>query len=190
MIKPYRKHYRRGFVTPSSTRKSVYAGPSLSMTGQGAQHLSLIPEEHSRLYRRVGRQRAKRIVELLAKYPREITIPEAIAYAWLEDHRYRFQFQSSMLGGLHIRGGAVVDFLIYDASHEGLYAWRVQGEHWHGTPRKEVSDGLQAARIMGIKIGGEPIVAVVDLWEDDLYDRWPEVLELGIAGVNMRHALN
>lgn len=183
-IRPHHKVRRLGRVTLNT--RMTYKGPALPLTGAGVQQLNLIPPEHDRLVRRVGMRRAKRIIKVLDVYHAAITIPEAIAYAWLEDHNYSFDFQSSVLGGLHIRGGAVLDFLIYDMSHEGLYAWRVQGDHWHGTERKQMRDRMQKDRVRGIWIGGAPIVEVVDLWENDLYDLWPEVLEYAAMGIEVR----
>jgi hypothetical protein len=40
--------------------------------------------------------------------------------------------------------------------------------------------------LYGVRIGGAPIVAVVDLYEDDLYDKWPEVLEQAEVGEEIR----
>ena len=182
LIKPYRKVARSGKIGLQS--KTEYEPPDLPKTGGGVRKLNTVPPQLRRLVRRVGRQRADRIWEVQTRV--RATIPEAIAYAWLEDWSYSFDFQSSQLGGLHVRGGAVVDFVIYDMSHEGNYIWRVQGEHWHGSPRKEHADQLQKERLLGLRIGGAPVVAVVDLWEDDLYDEWPRCLELAQVGEEIR----
>lgn len=182
LIKPFRKVAKEGKIGPRS--RLSYEGPELPKTGGGVRKLNTVPPQLRRLVHRVGRRRADRIWEVQTRV--KATIPEAIAYAWLEDRNYTFDFQSSMLGGLHVRGGAVVDFLIYDMSHEGNYIWRVQGEHWHQGGRKEAADQLQKDRLYGVRIGGVPIVAVVDLYEDDLYDRWPEVLEQAEVGEEIR----
>lgn len=182
MIKPYRKVAKLGKITPRS--RVSYAGPRLPKTGGGVKQLNLVPPQLRRLVRRVGRRRADRIWQVQTEVT--ATIPEAIAYAWLEDRNYRFDFQSSMLGGLHVRGGAVVDFLIYDMSHEGNYIWRVQGEHWHQGGRKQAADRLQKDRLIGLRVGGAPVIAVVDLWEADLYDKWPYVLEQAEMGEEIR----
>jgi len=183
-IKPYRKRAKRGRIYPTS-KSAAYAGVDLPMRGGGTKQLDTTPPQLRRLERRVGHRRAERVWEVMQKV--EATIPEAIAYAWLEDRDYRFDFQSSQLGGLWVRGGAVVDFVIYDLSHEGVYFWRIMGEHWHEGDRKEHADQLQKGQLLGIRVGGLPVVAVVDLWENSLYDDWPRCLELAEMGEEVHH---
>jgi len=48
-------------------------------------------------------------------------------------------------------------------------------------------DEIQKIRLAKLKIGGIPVVAVVDLWENDIYDRSPEVFELAEAGLELRN---
>lgn len=181
LLKPYQKRRRAGTIGPTS-RRGIYEGPELSVTGGGVKQLDTTPPHLQRLVRRIGRQRADRAWELIEAHGNAMTAPEAVAYAWLEDYHYDFEFQSSLLGGVAVRGGAVVDFLIHDASFEGIYAWRVQGDHWHGDAKKAATDLAQKDRLLGLWVGRGRIIAVVDLWESDLYDRWPEVLELAIMG--------
>lgn len=183
LIEPLRKTPRLGKIGLES--KVDYVGPDLPMRGRGVRQLDTAPPQLQRLVRRVGRERADRIWEVMQEVT--ATIPEAIAYAWLQDWKYSFDFQSSQLGGLWVRGGAVVDFVIYDMSFEGVYFWRIMGEHWHQGSRKQHADQLQKGRLMALRIGGMPVVAVVDLWENDLYDRWPEVLELARMGEELRN---
>lgn len=184
IIKPHRKRPRVGVRRPTS--RTVYVGPELPARGVGVRQLNTAPPQMRRVVRRVGRERADRIWKVQQEV--QCTIPEAIAYAWLEDRHHDFDFQSSQLGGLWVRGGAVVDFVIYDMSFEGVYMWRVQGEHWHQGTRKQHADRLQKERLLGLRIAGQPVVAVVDLWEDDLYERWPEVLERAAMGEEIRYA--
>lgn len=182
-VKPYRKRSRVGKVGPET--EVGYAGPELPIRGAGLRKLNTAPPEMQRLVRRIGRRLADAVWEVQQKVT--ATAPEAIAYHWLESWHYRFDFQSSQLGGLWVRGGAVVDFVIYDMSHEGCYIWRVQGEHWHQSKAKQNTDRLQKDRLAHLMIGGMPVAAVVDLWEFDLYDRYPYVLEMARMGEQIRY---
>jgi len=184
LISPYRKVARLGKVGARSVLPP-YKAREIPMFGGRVRQLQTTPPQLRRLVRRVGAERAERIWDVQSRVL--ATIPEAIAFAWLEDRKYAFDFQSSQLGGLHVRGGAVVDFLIYNMSFEGHYIWRIQGEHWHTGGRKQESDRVQRDRLLGLWVEGATVVAVVDLWEDDLYDKWPRVLEMAEVGENIRY---
>lgn len=183
IIKPYRRRPKIGQITPTS--KMSYVGPELPERGGGVRQLNTCPPQLRRLARRIGRKRANEVWRVQQKV--RATAPEALAYAWLEDWDYRFDFQSSQLGGLWVRGGAVVDFVIYDMSFEGVYLWRIQGEHWHQGARKQHADKLQKDRLRNIQVGGLPVAAVVDLWEYDIYDRPEETFERARVGEQMRY---
>ena len=114
------------------------------------------------------------------------TLPELCAYAWLQRRGIMFEFQAPLLGGRQTSGGAMLDFLVMGLSSNGHYAWRIQGEYWHTMPEVELKDFVQAARLKRLKVGGIPIVEVVDLWENDIYDRYPEVFEQAEAGMGLR----
>lgn len=85
---------------------------------------------------------------------------EAIVYRWLLRRKIRFEFHSSLLGGIYQLGGAVVDFVISDR----MLAWRVMGEYWHSTVPKRGSDLLQRERLASRGY------IVVDLFGQDLED--------------------
>lgn len=182
LIKPLRRRPRVGFIQPTSKRS--YVGPELPERGRGLRQLDTTPEQLRRLERRIGRKRADRAWDVMQRV--QATAPEALVYDWLERWQYSFDFQSSQLGGLWVRGGAVVDFAIYNMSFEGVYLWRVQGEYWHDTPDKHLRDRLQKDRLRNIKIQGMPVAAVVDLYEFDIYDKWPEVVEYARMGIGLR----
>lgn len=157
-------------------------------TGRGRRGFveDLRPQKLRELEERVGSKRAARVWRLLKKGVVG-TLPELCAYDWLQRKPWlQFEFQSSQLGGRMVAGGAVVDFLISGLSSDGLYCWRIQGEYWHAGREREAKDATQKMRLLSTKIGGVPVVAVVDLWEMDVYDRYPEVFERAEFGVGLR----
>ena len=79
-----------------------------------------------------------------------------------------------------------MDFLVYGLTPDGLYCWRVQGEYWHKGPEVERKDATQVQRLRGLKIGGVPVIDVIDLWENDIYQLWPLVFERAEAGLGLR----
>lgn len=129
---------------------------------------------------------ARSVWTLKQKFP-TATIPELLAYNWLERNRYGFWYQVEMLGG-RFRGGLIPDFVIFN-SGRGL-AWLVQGEYYH-------SERFQAAHsqqnrdinaeleIIGKYVAGVRVDTVVTLREEDIYDRRPDVFRLAAAGQRM-----
>lgn len=114
------------------------------------------------------------------------SLPEMCTYVWLESRKYLFEFQSALMGGRVIRGGAVADMLIYDLAPGGIVVWRVQGDYWHGSRDAIARDQEQRARLMTSWHAGMPVVRVTDLWETDIYDRYPEVFRLAEVGMELR----
>lgn len=155
--------------------------PPPVVEGGAPRQLDALPEGMRDIARRVGDKRAKRVWKLMQ---RGIvgTVPELCIYDGLEQRKVSFEFQSSQMGGRHWLGGAVVDFILYNISPNGIYVIRVQGEYWHEGEATERKDEAQRVRLLRHKIGGVPIVKVIDCFENDIYDRWPEVLDLAIMG--------
>lgn len=156
-----------------------------SLTGGGVEQLNVMPEQLALIAQRIGDKRARDVWKLKMKGVQG-TLPELCAYDWLEGRKLVFEFQSSVMGGRRVSGGAVLDFLIYGLSANGIICWRIQGEYWHAGPDVEQKDFVQKARLQGLKIGGIPIVDVVDVWENDVYDRYPEVFMRAEAGIGLR----
>jgi len=158
--------------------------PTRLQAGGGVRKVELDPPELTLAAEAIGRERAQRVWRLREKGAVG-TLPELCTMEWLERKRTPYEFQSAQMGGRRIAGGAVIDFLV-DISAAGWYVWRVQGEYWHSGMETEARDEAQAERLMRLRIGGRPVAAVVDLWELDIYDRYPTVFELAEAGVGMR----
>jgi hypothetical protein len=155
------------------------------LTGGGIEQLQVLPPALMEVARRVGTRRAEDVFEL-RRQGVVGTVPELIAYEWLQSRGYAFEFQSSQLGGRRRSGGAVVDFVIQDLSPNGVMMWRIQGEYWHQGPDVERKDEVQRVRLLNVRMGGRPVAAVVDLYESDIYDRYPEVMLRAEAGMQLR----
>jgi len=165
------------------------AAPPKVGTGRGRRGFvqDLAPDKLRDIEQRIGTKRAQKIWRLMKRGVIG-TLPELCAYEWLERKPWLvFEFQSSQLGGRMISGGAVVDFVIYGLSAEGCYCWRIQGEYWHQGREREANDEAQRVRLLSLRIGGVPVAAVVDLWEYDIYDKYPRVFEAAEFGVELRN---
>jgi len=171
-------------LLPLPLAPSPKRGGGRGVTGGGVEQLDLTPEQLREVARRIGETRAKRVWRLMGKV--QASVPELCTYDWLERRKLVFEFQSSQMGGRLIAGGAVVDFIISGLAADGLYVWRVQGEYWHKGPEVERKDEVQKRRLLHLRIGGVPVVAVVDLWEGDIYDRFPTVFVRAEYGMGLR----
>lgn len=87
----------------------------------------------------------------------------------LEHWKMTFQFQVSIYGGRTVRGGLVVDFVVYNPLPIPI---QVHGEYWH-TGAKGAYDVLEDAAIEH-KFGHPPVI----FWGAELAS-----LEMAIAGV-------
>ena len=114
--------------------------------------------------------------ERLEKYAKQGvmgSLPERIVWKWLEDHRYVFDVQQSHAGGRYMRGGFVVDFIVYTLAAMPV-AIRVMGEYYHG-PMQPGTPGRDDAAAARLRRDG---YIVCDLWEQDIYDAAPDLLRL------------
>ncbi len=181
VITRYDKLPRIGRSTPARR----YKGVTLPLRGgTGTRQVTLVSPEEAELAQRIGQERAQRILRLRGKGIIG-TVPELATYDWLENRGFSFEFQSSMLGGQYMHGGAVVDFLVADISRMGWYVWRVQGQYWHQGLEVGVKDESQKARLRRAWIKGIPVVEVVDLYERRILDDYPDVFEKAEAGVEL-----
>lgn len=92
------------------------------------------------------------------------TLPERIIWKWLLALRVPFEAQVRFFGGRQVKGGTVVDFVVWGISARPAVL-RVQGEYWHGPakPSEAANDDAQAVRLRELGY------IVVDLWESDIY---------------------
>ena len=126
---------------------------------------------------------AQRVARLQGEFPLA-SVPELVVYDWLGRQQIPFTFQGSLFGGRAMKGGAVPDFVVNDGGR-GL-VWRVQGTYWHTQPGARNKDLIEKLRMLGAEFDGLRIEAVVDLWEEDIYRRRPEIFRLALAGVGLR----
>lgn len=173
---------RMGRMGPSKRVPPMTTG---GLTGGGVRQLNLMPEQLRTMARLIGDDRARAVWRLM-EAGIVGTLPELCAYDWLQGHKIAFEFQSSQMGGRSTSGGAVVDFVVHGLSANGIYIWRIQGEYWHQGAEVERKDRIQRVGLMRLRLGGIPVVAVVDLWELDVYERFPEVFERAEAGMGLR----
>lgn len=131
---------------------------------------------------------AKRIRVLQAQYGgvSSGTVPELVTYDWLQRSGYRFIFQAELYGGRATAGGILPDFIVETGAGSGA-AWNIQGEYWHGkTQEKAQSDAAEVLRMIGLVVQGIRIDKVLYLWEQDLYDKRPQVFQYAVAGIALR----
>jgi hypothetical protein len=84
------------------------------------------------------------------------SLPERILYGWLTIHKVLFDYQTSVLGGRAVPGGAVLDFVVYDKPTP--IAIRVMS-YWHKTTEWGDEIQRQAVEELGYT------VVDVDEWE-------------------------
>lgn len=138
------------------------------------------------LARRLGgdHKLAAQIVSLQQRFPRG-TVPELVVYSWLQRHGYAFDYQVELYGGRRFEGGLVPDFVIYQ-DRTNADVWQVQGEYWHSLSRKGFADKTNNIRMLGQIVNGATVDRVIELWEDDLYLKRPQIFYLALAGISMR----
>ena len=117
----------------------------------------------------------------------DATIPEAIAYYFLETRDVIFYYQSSHLGGRSVLGGLVPDFVVASGGGHG-YVWLIQGEYWHGQHAVVEHDLRALQDLNDVTISGVEILDVVEIWENDIYMFYPQVFDLAMDGIGMRNS--
>jgi hypothetical protein len=142
-----------------------------------------VDPEQAELERRIGERNAK-VVRRWQRRGLRGTSPELLVYDWLTRRRLQFQFQSSLFGGRKIRGGLVADFVVWIGANP--MAWRVQGEHWHSSAADKAHDKANRYRLLRSSYLGRRFIAVVDLWELDIYRACNRVCEDATRGRNWR----
>ena len=140
-------------------------------------------EEERELERKLKDEKlAKRLSKLRDTLP-YATVPELVTFDWLRYNKYNFIYQVEV-GERGRKGSKMPDFVV-NLGGQGL-AWQVQGEYWHSGETTRAQDRALNAILRGQEIAGTRIVAVVELWEDDIYDKRPRVFEEAIRGRGLR----
>lgn len=157
--------------------------PELRLRPRSDATTTDLPEEIQQLIPKMGERNA-RTVWKWKRRGLQAAAPEILVYEWLTGRKLRFEFQSSQFGGRRIRGGVVTDFIVWNGSRP--MAWRVQGMHWHSGAATRAKDKANAIRIMASSHGGQRFIAVVDLWEEDVYRGVNKVCEEAMRGRGLR----
>jgi hypothetical protein len=127
---------------------------------------------------------AKRVLKLKPEFP-AASLPELVTYIWLTDNKIPFHFQAQLFGGRRAKGGILPDFVVQYGG-KGM-AWQIQGEYWH---RKESAHGRKDLtsnlRMLGQDYKGIRIDDVVELWENDIARRRPQVFTSALQGQGLR----
>jgi hypothetical protein len=166
------------------TARYVRPAEGLALMPRGPRTLDTTPDVVLYWMTKVSRERAMRALRV-QKQGVVGSLPELLAYDWLQSRNRIFDFQSSIMGGRLIMGGAVADFIIEDLIPGGLVVWRVQGDYWHIQPDRVQSDFMQKERLLSESYMGVPVEQVVDLWESSIYWAAPFVFEMAEGGVEI-----
>lgn len=159
--------------------------PPLPTLGEQARRVAaLVPDAQERLANQLGdEQLAKRVLALQKKWPQG-TVPELIAMDYLERRRATYGFQVWVIGGRKIKGGQVLDFVVDHGRN--VHIWEIQGVYWHQRQDKMAADAAQRLALMGIRIWGKPVGAVIELWDSrlatDNRSKRQQVLEAAMVG--------
>lgn len=126
---------------------------------------------------------AKRVQKLQAKHPVG-SVPELIVLDWLVRNGWQHLYQHALFGGRSLRGGLLPDFVVFTGGSASV--WQVQGEYWHSTKLKGDKDQVANLRMLGQVVDGNRIETVVELWEDDIYRKRPQIFYMALAGIGLR----
>lgn len=127
---------------------------------------------------------AKKMLKMQQSYV-TATLPELVTMDWLNANKIEYEYQVSLFGGRSRRGGGtVLDFLVlYNGE---AMAWPVQGEYWHSQKSVAMRDRDIFMKLLGAEVRGYTIRAVVELWEQDVYDKRPMIFQQALAGRSFR----
>lgn len=126
---------------------------------------------------------AVRLVKLQAQFPNS-SLPELVTFDWLSGQQLRFFYQAQLFGGRAFRGGLLPDFVV--ESGGGGAAWQVQGEYWHSQGINQGKDAMANRLLLGQQVNGVRIGQVVELWENDIYHKRPQIFFMALGGIGMR----
>lgn len=107
------------------------------------------------------------------------SFPELLALIWLDARGIPYEFQEYVLGGRNRVGGVVPDILIpYGA---GYMVWSIIGIYWHQSAYQ--SDSADRVVTLASTVNGLPVIEFVVIVEEDIYQKWDEVLTAAYSGI-------
>lgn len=107
------------------------------------------------------------------------TFPELLALIWLDTKGIPYEFQQYVLGGRNRAGGVVPDILIPQGA--GYLVWSIVGVYWH--QERFQSDESDRLVVLASTVNGLPVEAFIIIVEDDIYNKWDEVLTAAYNGI-------
>lgn len=146
---------------------------------------SLVDDEYARLLNALeDAALVRRIIKLKRQFPLG-TYPELVVMDWLNRRALRYEFQFRVLGGRAIMGGQVLDFVI-DQGRDVLIL-EVNGVYWHTRPGKTRIDEAQKYALLGLRIWGKPVGAVITVWDSRIMDkrRLNPVMQMALAHIEL-----
>jgi hypothetical protein len=111
------------------------------------------------------------------------TVPELVVYDYLERMGYEFLFQPAVDGGRGAAGGAVPDFAVNIGGKYTVFL--VNGVYWHSRKEISASDEVDKLTILSSTINGLMVERVVELWDETIYKKRPQVFTWGLAGIEL-----
>lgn len=110
---------------------------------------------------RVGEARAQEALTIYRERTGSTTLPELLVEAALRRLGVHYRAQVDL-------GWSRPDFVVFDV--QGAIIVRVQGDYWHSRPGAEAKDAAQRDRLERHTVFGIAVLAVVDVWERDIYE--------------------
>lgn len=127
-------------------------------------------------------KKARRVLGIMRQIP-EYSDLEALTAEYLKRKGIAYRDQVALYGGRNAVAGSgiVVDFLV--RGNVGWIAWACHGLHWHS--RIFSGDANYSARLKALSTSylSFPVVAYVELWEDDCWIHGDRVFDTGAAGL-------
>lgn len=157
--------------------------PELRLRPRSDATTTDLPEEIQQLIPKMGERNA-RTVWKWKRRGLQATAPEILVYEWLTGRKIPFTFQSSQFGGRTFRGGVVHDFMLQVGG--GVMVWMVQGMHFHSSASQRQHDQIIKIRTKASRPNGQKVLAVVELWEADLYKNVNRVCREALRGRGLR----
>lgn len=167
--------------TDKKINKTKSSAPSDSIA-------SLASEEVTGITRLIGDspsdvRMAKRMLGLKKTYT-NASLPELMAMDFFNRNNVQYWFQQYALGGRLAKGGYVADFVT--SYGKGAQVININGDYWHNKASARYHDYAARIALTGSYINGLKIFRYTEVWESDLYKMKDRVLELALAGIELR----
>lgn len=168
---------------PGRRRRARSAEDAIGSIAKLKERRSSEDERLSYIQRAVGSARlARQLYDLQEEYP-AATVPELLCIHWLKRRNIRFLYQLNVRGGRVRQGGIVPDLVVLRDPY--ALVWMVNGNYWHNRPERRERDERSRVLLLGQRIEGREVIAVVTLWESKLLDSADTVCQAALMGIEM-----